>query len=257
MFRAVLPLVSNLFIVRTLFLSMVSELLSTGIAGLDELLKGGIRKTNSVLVAGVPGSGKTVFGMHYILEGTKHGEPGLFISYEESEESILEYAESFGMDFRGLMQKGLVTVLSIPLVGKMITFAPIVDMIRKNKIQRVFLDSITLFEFVDSMSAMSFRREIIEFIKIMKDMGVTLFASSEKKIANIDVIEYGSQDFLFQGLILLTKVRKGASFERCICISKMRGQAHQLGIYPFAIDEQGVQVYPKQLPFSLIEQGEF
>ena len=130
---------------------MVSELLGTGIAGLDELLKGGIRKTNSVLIAGVPGSGKTVFGMHYIMDGALHGEPGLFISYEESEQSMIEYAESFGMDFQGLIQKGLVTVLSIPLVGKMITFAPIIDMIRKNKIQRVFLDSITLFEFVDSI----------------------------------------------------------------------------------------------------------
>ncbi len=235
---------------------MVLELLSTGISGLDELLKGGIRKTNSVLIAGVPGSGKTVFGMHYIVEGAKHGEPGLFISYEESEESIYEYAASFGFDFKNYAQKGLITVLSIPLVGKMVTFAPIIDMIRKNKIQRVFLDSITLFEFVDSMSAMSFRREIIEFIKIMRDLGVTLVASSEKKVANIDVIEYGSQDFLFQGLILLTKVRKGASFERCISISKMRGQGHQLGIYPFAIDEQGVQVYANQLPFSLIEKGD-
>ena len=231
-------------------------LLGTGIAGLDELLKGGIRRTNSVLIAGVPGTGKTVFGLHYIYEGAKQGEPGLFVSYEEAEDSILEYAESFGRDFQDFLQKGLITVLSIPLVGKMVTFAPIVDMIRKNKIQRVFLDSITLFEFVDAMTAMSFRREIIEFIRIMKEMNVTLVASSEKKVANIDVIEYGSQDFLFQGLILLTKVRKGASFERCICVSKMRGQPHQLGIYPFSIDEHGVQVYPQQLPFSLMERGE-
>ena len=235
---------------------MVLELLSTGIAGLDELLKGGIRKTTSVLITGVPGSGKTVFGLHYIYEGAQHGEPGLFISYEEGEQSIVEYAESFGLDFKSFIQKGLITVLSIPLVGKIVTFAPIIEMIRKNNIQRVFLDSITLFEFVDSMNAMSFRREIIEFIKIMKEMGVTLVATAEKKVANIDVIEYGPQDFLFQGLILLTKVRKGASFERCICVPKMRGQSHQLGIYPFSIDEQGVQVYPKQLPFSLIEQGE-
>lgn len=236
---------------------MVLDLLSTGIAGLDELLNGGIRKTNSVLIAGVPGSGKTVFGLQYIFAGAQRGEPGLFISYEEGQDSIIEYAESFGLDFRSFIQKGLITVLSISVVDKMVTFAPVIDMIRKNKIQRVFLDSITLFEFVDTMSAMSFRREIIEFIKIMKELGVTLVASSEKKVANIDVVEYGSQDFLFQGLILLTKVRKGASFERCLCISKMRGQSHQLGIYPFSIDEQGVQVYPKQLPFSLIERGEF
>lgn len=235
---------------------MVLELLGTGIQGLDELLKGGIRKTNSVLITGVPGSGKTVFGLHYIYEGAQRGEPGMFVSYEEGEDSIVEYAQSFGMDYASLVQRGLITVLNVPLIGKMVTFAPIVEMIKKNKIQRVFLDSITLFEFIDSMSAMSFRREIVEFIKIMKELKVTLVASSEKKVANIDVIEYGAQDFLFQGLILLTKVRKGASFERCICVSKMRGQAHQLGIYPFTIDEQGVQVYSKQLPFSLIERGE-
>src|SRR3989344_1131516 len=110
---------------------MVLELLTTGISGLDELLKGGIRKTNSVLIAGVPGVGKTVFGMHYIHEGAKRSEPGLFISYEESEDSIIEYAESFGMPYIQLIQKGLITVLSIPLVGKLVTFAPIIDMIKK------------------------------------------------------------------------------------------------------------------------------
>jgi len=79
------------------------------------------------------------------------------------------------------------------------------------------------------------------------------FASAEKKSINLDIMEYGPQDFLFDGVILLIKVRKGASYERCISVIKMRGQGHLLGVYPFTIGNKCIEVYPKQIPFSLME----
>jgi len=77
---------------------------------------------------------------------------------------------------------------------------------------------------------------------------------SEKSITTIDSLRYEPEDFLFDGLIILTKVRKSSSFERVLNVVKMRGQDHLIDIYPFTIKKSGVEVYPNELPFNLIEK---
>ena len=81
------------------------EKIKTGVQGLDEVLEGGILSTSSVLLAGVPGTGKTLFGMQYILQGALEGQPGLFISYEELESTIVKHAHNFGLDFTTHIKK--------------------------------------------------------------------------------------------------------------------------------------------------------
>lgn len=233
------------------------EKIQTGVQGLDELLKGGVTKNSSVLITGVPGTGKTILGMQFLFHGAELGEPGLFVTHEELEDFVLNYAETLGMDFRKYVEQGLITVVNQPVIGKVMSFAPVMDIIKKKKIKRVFLDSITLFEIVNFDDVSSFRKEILEFVKTMKRSSITFFATSEKSIASIDDIKYSPQDFLFEGLILLTRIRRGASFERCVSIIKMRGQSHLMGIYPFNITEKGIIIYPNQIPFSLTDKRGF
>ena len=77
---------------------MVVKKIKTGIVGLDEILKGGVREGASVLIAGSPGTGKTILAMQFILEGAKRNEPGIYISSEESVDDIRNYAGSLGWD---------------------------------------------------------------------------------------------------------------------------------------------------------------
>lgn len=228
------------------------DLLRTGVTGLDELLQGGLLRTSAVLVTGIPGSGKTILGLQFIAAGAREKEPGLFISCEESAESILHYAEQMGFNFSGY--KELVTVFYQPLAGKIVTFGTIIALIKQKKIKRVVIDSLTLFSYMGN-DALAFRKEVAGFIIRMKENGVTLVATTERETANLQHFAYKQEDFLFEGLILLTKVRKGSSYERCISIEKMR-QSHQLGFYPFIIDAKGIAVFPKQIPFSLVEHDE-
>ena len=232
------------------------EKISTGIEGLDQILHGGIGATRSVLVTGVPGTGKTLLGMHFILQGAEASEPGLFITYEECESSILQSAQSFGFKLEDHLKSGMITLVNQDVTTKIMTFKNLIDTIKQRRIKRVFLDSITLFEYTNSPSNKDTRREILEFIKTMKSLGVTLMGTSEKQTDHLDGLVYSQEDFLFEGLIVLTKIRKGATFERCITVTKMRGQEHLLGIYPFIINPQGMFVYPQQIPFSLIEKGD-
>src|ERR1700759_3534592 len=72
--------------------------LTTGIAGLDNVLHGGLQSGHVYLVEGDPGSGKTTLGLQFLLEGVAHGEPTLYIALAESREELQAVASSHGFD---------------------------------------------------------------------------------------------------------------------------------------------------------------
>lgn len=94
--------------------------LSTGIAGLDSLLDGGIPEGDSVLVAGPSGAGKSVIATQFLAEGVRQGEPGIAAVFEERPQGYAERANSFGLDLSTPQQEGLLTILYLrpgPLGG--------------------------------------------------------------------------------------------------------------------------------------------
>ena len=75
----------------------MNELVSTGIAGLDEILAGGLRSGTSTLLEGIPGTGKTTVGLQFIHEGAlNENEAGLVITFEQFPEQMVEDAARFG-----------------------------------------------------------------------------------------------------------------------------------------------------------------
>ena len=232
------------------------EKIKLGILGLDEILKGGVKKGSTVLITGVPGTGKTIAAFQFIYNGAKQGIPGLYITSEENVISLRDHMASLGFnDIIDLEKKGLITIAEQSVTsGKMLSIEAPAKIIAKKKIKRVVLDSLTLFKFVYSTSINEFRKGIISFITQMKSADVTLVVTSERYIAELDRFEFRSEDFLFDGVIILSKIRKGSSFERIIFVSKLRGQDHLIDVFPFHIGKGGLKVYPQQIPFSLIEQ---
>jgi len=226
--------------------------IKTGIPGFDDILKGGLPEHAALLVSGVPGVGKTIMALQYIYEGLKNGEPCMFISCEIDEQSILTYAASFGLDIAHYTND-LLTIVYEPITGKVVTLGTIMNTILKRQIKRVALDSLTLFQYLET-SDIAFRKQISDFISNMKSNGITLVVTSEREIGQLDNIVYRPEDFLFDGLVFMIKIRKGSTYERCITIAKLRSQEHLTGIYPFTIQHGGITIFPAQIPFSLIEQ---
>ena len=110
------------------------------------------------------------------------------------------------------------------------------------------------FEYVYSESINEYRKGVLQFLMDMKDAGITILATSERAHTQIDNVQYKPEDPLFEGIIMLFKIRKAAVFERAITVDKMRGQDHKLGIYPFKIKNHGITFYPEETPFSLVNE---
>ena len=225
----------------------------SGVPGLDELLKGGLRKNSSIVVRGVPGTGKTILALQFILQGAKEGQPGIFISAEEDLDDLREYAKSLGMDLEKYESRKLIYLIKQPIaLTKLVSIPLPLELVRKRKIKRVVLDSLSLFKY-GTEGKLTYRKELIYLINNMKS--VLFLATAEDRGFGIDKNESTTEDSLFDGIIRLIRVRKGNTFERCIYIIKMRGQEHLIDIFPFNIMKKGITIYPNQIPFSLVGEN--
>ena len=233
------------------------NILKTGISGLDELfVENGIRKGSSILVTGAPGTGKSSVAWQFIYKGAKeYKEAGVIVTIEESAEERKEFAKTLGMDFEPLEKEGLVKIVENPLFGKSVLGTEsLLGSIIHDNVKRVALDSLTLFKYFYKPESLEYRNELVKFITRMKKAGVTFMCTSERATTDIDNFQYVMEDFLLDCVVILSRIRKGTSFEQVLAVIKARGQSHSLDIVPVKVTSKGVEVYPKETPFALTEQ---
>ena len=126
----------------------------TGIPGLDKLLNGGLRENAVVLVSGVPGTGKTIFGLQFVLQGMKEKEKGLMICTEESVDAIKMHAQELNLDLDAYEKKNMLFFIQQPISDKkLISLATPIELIKKEKIKRVVLDFHNLYSGVESIDS--------------------------------------------------------------------------------------------------------
>ena len=242
---------------------MAFELIKTGTPGLDNVLKGGLRKNSCVLVTGAPGTGKTLMALQFIYYGAKdYNENGIFITTEESLEVLHQSGKNLGMDIQSMVDKGKISIVQKPIAtlkGGLASVKGLVDAIKKYNVKRVALDSLIFFEYLYPRfdgNRMEFRRQVLIFMQHMRKAGVTFMVVSERSITDFDRLEYEMMDFVFDGIIMLSRIRKVSYFERVVTVAKMRGQDHSLDVYPVTIGHDGLKVLYDQTPFSLVEKEE-
>lgn len=241
----------------------MADKVKTGIKGLDEITNGGFRRNMSILITGSPGTGKTIAALQFIYAGAKdYKENGLFISTEENLDEVRGYSKNLGMDLEKYEKKGSLILYEksvSTLKGGIVSIDGLLALVKKNKIQRIALDSIIFFEYMYSKDAgnrMEFRRQVVMFIQQIKKAGVTFMTIAERSVTDLDRIEYDILDFIFDAIILVARARRGAYFERLISVIKVRGQEHNLDVYPLKIGNGGITILTDQTPFSLVDKEE-
>jgi circadian clock protein KaiC len=228
---------------------------STGIPGLDEILDGGLLGQRSYLVRGRTGTGKSTFGLHFLLAGAERGEKVLYITVEEPLHTIRQNAEARGFDLSGIdfldlsptseffAQASAYDIFSPAEVEREPTTKRIVAAIGKLRPRRVFLDAVTLFRYL-STDAFSFRKQVLSFVRFLVDEGATLVFSSEASTAAPD----DDLQFISDGVIELYFERSGRVTRRAIAITKLRGSDFRPGIHTMKLTDRGIEVFPRLLP---------
>lgn len=214
--------------------------LSTGSAGLDEMMDGGLPEKYSLLVVGPSGSGKTVLGTEFIKTGAKSGEPGLFISVGGSSLSIInEKLDAY-------TAQGLVHVMDLYSIDLSIdeTLHDAMTLIDKHKIKRVFFDSLSGFELALAPEfGDNFRNSLYRMTSALASKGVTVIISTEleDRFTELSFSSFGNA-FLMDGIVLMRYVEIGGELGRILAVIKLRGINHNKQIKLFEITDDGIEI---------------
>lgn len=221
--------------------------IKSGVAGLDGFVEGGFEKGATILIVGSAGTGKTILGLQYLYYGAlEEKEPGIFISFEEDQESLLTHMSGFDLDFDPLLEKNQIKILSFKPheVQKLIQSGGgmIRDEIESMKAKRLVVDSITAYEllFKDSYQE---RESVLELFENLKKWGCTSLIISEMS-ATEAITKNGSEGFLTDGIIALYYDHEPRTNERIhkIEIIKMRGTNHSDKSLGLEFKKEGISI---------------
>ncbi len=224
----------------------------TGIKGFDQITEGGIPKNRITLICGNTGCGKTLFGIDFLINGAaNYNEPGIFMSFEETEDELYKDLASLNLDLQGLVSQKKILIEYVllerrdiqekgefNLEGLFIRLEHAIDAIGA---KRVVLDSIeSLFAGVTDAGIL--RLEIKRLFRWLKEKHVTAIITGE--LGQGSYTRHGLEEYISDCIILLdNRVREQISTRR-IRVIKYRGSKHGTNEYPFVIDKDGLSVIP-------------
>ncbi len=218
---------------------------ATGIVGLDSMLNGGFIPESAILVRGAPGTGKTTLAFSFLAEGTRRGEAGLFVSFEEFPQSLYRDAASIGCDLTALEASGslhmIFTSPQVLLRSLESPDSPLMQTIMANNIRRVVVDSITHFtRITNDMQAL--RDTYNAVINAFRREGVTAMFLGEETRSDFTVGEKGRLAFVVDCIVMLRYLEIDSAIQRAILVLKMRSSDHDKAIRSYTIGAGGITV---------------
>ena len=223
----------------------------TGIKGFDEITEGGLPKNRTTLVSGAAGSGKTLFGLDFLMNGALNFEErGVFMSFEETEDELYTDVASLNLNLQGLVAQKKILIeyvlleredmqeTDFNLEGIFVRLENAIDSIGA---KRVVLDSIeSIFAGITDVGIL--RLEVKRLFRWLKDKQVTAIVTGEP-IQEI-YTRHGLEQYISDCIILLDNRVKEQIAIRRVRVVKYRGSKHGTNEYPFVIDETGLSVIP-------------
>ncbi|MGB8932450.1 MAG: ATPase domain-containing protein [Anaeromyxobacteraceae bacterium] len=222
----------------------IAERASTGVAGLDEMLGGGLPRSSATVVQGATGTGKTLLGLRFLLEGARRGEPGIHFTLEETAGQVRWAAAALGWDLRDLEERRLLTLCYVSPV-ELSTDAFLdraLKLVTRVGARRAVLDSLTSMA-LGVPSARRFKELVYSIAKHFRAMGVTLSLNMEiAELLGSAQLSGQGVSFAADNLIQIRYVEVDGNLERGVSVLKARGLSHSTGVRRLTIGEDGVEV---------------
>lgn len=228
------------------------EKASTGIRGFDEITGGGLPRGRPTLVCGSPGCGKTLFGMEFLVRGAAdRGEPGVFVSFEESADELTRNVASLGFDLDDLAARRMIAIDQIKverseieetgeydLEGLFVRLGFAVDSIGA---KRIVLDTLeSLFAALPNEGIL--RAELRRLFRWLKERGLTAVITGER--GDRTLTRHGLEEYVSDCVVLLDQRVQDRVTTRYLRVVKYRGSSHGADEYPFLIHRDGLSVLP-------------
>ncbi|RLG87573.1 MAG: hypothetical protein DRO15_04810 [Thermoprotei archaeon] len=228
----------------------------TGIEELDEILRGGFIRNSTVLIAGNPGTGKTIFAAKFIYEGVrKFKEPGVYLSFAESKKDFYMFMKNLGMDFEEIEKwNKFIFIEALTLADESAVeraIESLIDRVVEIKARRAVIDSITaITQVLNPARARALIHNTI--VKGLKSYNVTTLLIADLPFGE-NKVGFGAEEFVVDGVIIFRMERVQELITRYMEIRKMRGIEIIDVEIPFAIiPNKGIQIMLMERPEVLI-----
>ncbi len=246
------------------------ERVKTGIKGFDELVQGGFPKGFNILLTGLPGTGKTIFGMQYLYNGAMNGEPGIYVSLDMSDLIFREQGKQFGWDVDKLEAENKLAIIKVPLDRERIRiFEKIKEEVARIGAKRLVFDSLATFAI--NIDQFEVPLEVGEEIsKILGKAGtfsdgIYYAGNSDKRITYLTINQLskigttnilitdehtggshmtidGVSEFVSDGVVQLELADVGGGPARMLKVSKIRSTDNSLEFHSFDITSEGIVI---------------
>jgi circadian clock protein KaiC len=236
------------------------DLIPTGIAGLDEILRNGVPRGNVLLVEGAAGTGKTLLGVEFVYRGvTQYDEPGLIVSFEVAPQKLIRDAANFGWDLAALQQQNRLKLLfTSPQVLSQELHSPdslLLETAAEMGAQRIFIDGISLLRAVPGMlhngdngngngTESHYRQLLQQLLEGLQRERLTTILSHEVTAIDQQAFALEITEYLTDTVIVLRREQNRRGSRRSLEITKSRGQDFDAGRHTLRITAgTGLEVF--------------
>jgi circadian clock protein KaiC len=225
---------------------------ATQIAGMDEVLLGGLPAGQTTLISGGPGTGKSVWGLEFLYRGAAAGEPGIFVTFEERAPAVRQNALILGWDLAPLEQAGKLFLMEAHVDPQAVLsgdfnlkglMAIINGKATAMRASRIVIDALdVLLRLFDDAARERNELYVLHDWLIDHDMTAVLTVKTSEDGDSSGRYEF--LDFMANCVIYLDQRVTEQVATRRLRVLKYRGSGFGRNEYPFCITGEGINIIP-------------